>query len=174
MLSRPCVERAASYLEFIEEARAHGDRIWESMLPAAGESVADFVARLVRAETSAVPPAVRTTTYWAAIADTVVGRGALRHELTPELAEYGGHVSFEVRPSYRRQGVATEMLRQMLATEPAIKIRSLLVTCAPTNTGSDRAIQANGGRLVKTSYVERIQRDTNYYLIDAADAPPLP
>jgi predicted acetyltransferase len=166
VLSRPTIELVGSYLQFIDEMRVHGDSIWEGMAPMAGEGEPEFVARLVRAETSATPPRVTTTTYWATISGTVVGRGALRHELTQDLAEFGGHIGYEVRPSWRRKGVATEMLRQILLTEKAREIGRLLLTCAPTNTASNKTIQANGGRLVKTSFVERIGRDTNYYWID--------
>ena len=156
-----------SYLECIEEMRAHGEHIWEPMVPTANEDAPAFVARLVRAETSVVPPLVtKTTTYWATISGTVVGRGALRHELTQELAEFGGHISYEVRPSYRRKGVATEMLRQILLTAKAREIGTLLLTCAPTNVASDKTIRANGGHLEKTSFVERFQRDTSYYRIE--------
>lgn len=172
VLSRPTVELAASYLQFIDEMRIHGDRIWEGLVPRAGEGAPDFVARLVRAETSATPPRVTTTTYWATISGVVVGRGALRHELTPDLAEFGGHIGYEVRPSHRRQGVATEMLRQILLTEEARRIGRLLLTCAPTNAASNKTIRANGGKLVKTSFVARVGRDTNYYWIDLSAGHP--
>jgi predicted acetyltransferase len=170
IISIPTVELVASYLEFIDELRSHGDRIWESMVPAAGEGATEFVAKLVRAETSVVPPlATATTTYWATISGTVVGRGALRHELTSDLAEFGGHISYEVRPSYRRKGIATEMLRQILLTERAKAIGTLLLTCAPTNIASNKTIQANGGRLLKTSFVERVARETSYYEVDLSN-----
>jgi predicted acetyltransferase len=166
LLSGPAVGLLASYLQFIDEMRIHGERIWEGMVPMAGEGGPEFVARLVRAETLATPPLVAMSTYWATISGTVVGRGALRHELTRDLAEFGGHIGYEVRPSYRRRGVATEMLRQILLTERARGIGRLLLTCAPANVASNRTIQANGGRLVKTAFVERIDRETNYYWID--------
>jgi predicted acetyltransferase len=166
VLSTPSVELVASYLQFIEEMRAHGDRIWEGMTPTADEGPADFVARLARAKTAASLPLVPSTTSWATLSGTVVGRCALRHHLTPDLAEFGGHVGYEVRPSHRRQGVATEMLRQLLLTPKAREIGRLLLTCAPTNIASNKTIQANGGQLAKTSFVARIQRDTSYYWID--------
>jgi predicted acetyltransferase len=168
VLSTPTVELVVSYLQFIDEMRAHGDPIWEGMVPIGGEGAPEFVARLARAETAATPPFVTMTTYWATISGTVVGRGALRHELTPDLAEFGGHVGYEVRPSYRRGGVATEMLRQILLSEKAKSIGKLLLTCAPANIASNRTIQANGGRLVETRFVQRINRDTNYYWIDVS------
>jgi len=34
VMSRPTVELVASYLQFIDEMRTHGDRIWEGMVPA--------------------------------------------------------------------------------------------------------------------------------------------
>jgi predicted acetyltransferase len=167
ILTKPSVDWVASYLAFIDEMRIQGDHIWEGMVPTAGEDAPGFVARLTRAETSVVPPlTTMTTTYWATISGTVVGRGALRHELTPDLAEFGGHISYEVRPSYRRKGVATEMLRQILSTEKAKEIGTLLLTCSPVNLASNETILANGGHLVKTGFVERIARDTNYYRID--------
>jgi predicted acetyltransferase len=168
VIARPTVEMAASYFQFVDELRAHGDRVWESMFPAAGEDAREFVARLLRAETFAEPPLGMRTTYWAMSSGTVVGRGVLRHELTEELAEFGGQISYEVRPSYRGQGVATELLRQILQTEEARRLGRLLVTCAPTNVASNKTIQANGGRLEKTCFVERVKRDTNYYWIDVS------
>ncbi|MHB8418772.1 MAG: GNAT family N-acetyltransferase [Myxococcales bacterium] len=171
IVARPAIDLLASYLQFIEELRLQGDRVWDSMVPLAGEDGAAFVSRLAGAETAAVPPSVATTTYWATIAGTVVGRGALRHVLTQELAEFGGHVSYEVRPSYRRRGVATELLRQILSTAEAQEIGTLLLTCAPTNIGSNRAIRANGGQLVKTSFVARVNRETSYYRIELKSRP---
>ena len=49
---------------------------------------------------------------------------------------------------------------------PAEEIGRLLVTCAPDNVGSNRAIVANGGVLARTAFVEEVQRPTHYYWID--------
>ena len=92
IMSKPSVELVASYLECIAEMRIQGDRIWDAWVPKAGEGAPDFVARIVRAETSATPPWVTTTTYWATLAGAVVGRGALRHELTEDLAGHHHHL----------------------------------------------------------------------------------
>lgn len=168
-LSKPAVELLASYLGFIDEQRSHGETVWATMVPASGEDAPEFIQRLRRAETAILPPLVTpTTTYWATISTIVVGRAALRHALTPELAEFGGHISYEVRPSYRRQGIATELLRQLLQTPKAKEIGTLLLTCDPANIGSNRTIRANRGQLLKTVFVERIQRDTNSYQIELA------
>ena len=104
--------------------------------------------------------------YWAACEGAVVGRIALRHYLDASLEEFGGHVGYEVRPSFRRKGIGTEMLRQLLGLPRAKEIGRLLVTCAPDNIGSNKTIIANGGVLDRTALVDRLRRQTNYYWID--------
>lgn len=101
-----------------------------------------------------------------AIGSKVVGRIALRHRLNANLTEFGGHIGYEVRPTVRRQGIATEMLRLILATQKANEIGRLLLTCSPTNAASNKTIVANGGVLERTIWVKRVKRDTNLYWID--------
>jgi predicted acetyltransferase len=155
-----------SYLDFISEARAQGDKIWEVLVPSSSESLKDFVARLLRAQTSPEPGLVAETSYWAVQDQEVVGRIALRHTLNKDLEEFGGHIGYEVRPSARRKGFATEMLKLILQTSKAREIERLLLTCSPDNIASNRTIQKNGGVLQDTKFVERVQRQTNYYWIE--------
>ncbi len=165
-LQIPCEELLPSYLEFIDEMRALGEKIWDGFIPREGESELEFVLRLVRAATAPEQPKVAETTYWACVGDRVVGRIALRHQLNDDLKEFGGHVGYEVRPSFRNQGAAKEMLKQLLQTPKAREVGRLLFTCAPDNIASNKTIIANGGILAKTAYVQKWQRDTNYYWID--------
>ena len=143
-----------------------GEKIWEGTLPKSGESGEDFVKRILKAEIAPEPPFVPDTIYWATKQDQVVGKVALRHFLNENLKQFGGHIGYEVRPSQRRQGIATEMLRLLLQTPKAKEIGRLLLTCAPTNLPSIKTIEANGGLFEKTAFVEKQKRDTNYYWID--------
>jgi predicted acetyltransferase len=142
-----------------------GETIWDQMAARPSETPADFVHRLLSAETSPQPRFVPESIYWATSGDHVVGRIALRHELTPDLEVFGGHIGYEVRPSSRREGVATEMLRQILGTPKARQIGRLLLTCSPDNLASIRTITNNAGVLQKTAWVEQVQRDTCYFWI---------
>ena len=165
-LRKPVANLISSYLESIEEMRQIGEIVWEGIIPKAGEDPLIFVERLNRAEMTPEPGLVAQTTYWAVSNNQVVGRIALRHQLTEKLKEFGGHIGYEVRPSARRKGIATEMLRLLLQTPKSREIGRLLVTCAPDNTASNKAILANGGILERTAFVEAWHRDTNYYWID--------
>jgi predicted acetyltransferase len=111
-----------------------------------------FIADLARRGDPAVPVEpgkVRSDYYWIVdgAADTVVGFLALRHTLTPELLEVGGHIGFSVRPSRRREGHATRALGLALPCAAARGIARVLVTCDDRNIGSTRAIEANRGAL---------------------------
>lgn len=164
-LRKPCLELLPSYFSFIEDMRLAGETIWEGMTRYKSESDDEFLSRINLSETA--PPAnmVAQTNFWAWNGEQVVGRIALRHELNENLKEFGGHIGYEVRPSARGHGLAKEMLRLVLLTDEAQKMGRVLLTCAPSNEASNRTIVANGGVLEKTAYVERIQRDTNYYWI---------
>ena len=58
------------------------------------------------------------------------------------------------------------MLRLLLLTPKAKEIRKLLLTCSPDNLASNQTMLANGGILAETKYVEKWQRNTNYYWIE--------
>lgn len=165
-LKRPHIKLLPSYLSFVKEMELNGEKIWEGFLPLENETEEQFVERLLSCETHPKPGLVEDTIYWATEADLVVGRIALRHRLSENLKEFGGHIGYEVRPSVRKKGIAKEMLRLVLETPKAQELGQLLLTCAPDNMGSNKTILANGGVLTKTAYVEKWQRETNYYWID--------
>jgi predicted acetyltransferase len=163
-LRRPAAELVASYLDLLAEVAAAGERVWPAR-PEPEETPESFVARLVRAEIAPEPTRVPQTTYWVALGESIVGHLGLRHRLDAELAEFGGHIGYTVRPSCRGRGFAKEMLRQVLRTPRAREIGRLLLTCAPDNVASNRTIRANGGVLERTLFVDRIGRETNLYWI---------
>lgn len=112
---------------------------------------AQFVADVHR--NSVVPdeelPAdrVRATTLWLSDGGRLLGRVNLRHALTPYLFEAGGHIGYVVRPSERRKGHATEILRRALPHAADLEIGRVLITCDDDNLGSRKVIEANGGVL---------------------------
>jgi predicted acetyltransferase len=106
---------------------------------------------LLSRERVPAPDFVPCLIYWAVLDEQVAGRIALRLELNEFLRQVGGHIGYIVRPSFRGQGVATEMLRLVLATEAAKKMGRLLVTCDEGNLASEKAILRNGGVYERTA-----------------------
>ncbi|MCO1656604.1 GNAT family N-acetyltransferase [Pseudonocardia humida] len=112
------------------------------------EGFARYVSRLrAEAEEDAPRPPgiVPATTLWWVDGAEYLGRLAVRHRLTPRLLEGGGHIGFDVRPSARRRGHATAMLRAALPVVAGLGIDRALVTCDVDNVASRKVIEACGG-----------------------------
>jgi predicted acetyltransferase len=88
---------------------------------------------------------VPSTLFWYVSGEFYLGTLVIRHELTSELAEVGGHVGYHVVAPWRRQGHATRMLAAGLVECRALGIDRVLITCDAANEPSRRVILANGG-----------------------------
>jgi predicted acetyltransferase len=88
---------------------------------------------------------VPSTVFWYVAGDHYLGTLVIRHELTDDLAEAGGHVGYHVVAPWRRQGHATRMLADGLVACRAVGLRRVLLTCTPDNEPSRRVILRNGG-----------------------------
>lgn len=162
VLALPTVDAHSSFVEAMDEFRneGRGDAGDDSMigreLRAFGRTwtepgvFASYVEQLRadRFEETPRPPGwVPCTTWWWLDGRIFVGRIALRHRLTEALRAAGGHIGYDVRPSARRRGHATAMLRQVLIEAATLGIADVLVTCDEDNVGSRRVIEACGGQL---------------------------
>lgn len=90
---------------------------------------------------------VPVTTLWYVENSTYLGRLIIRHALTPHLLEWGGHIGYNVRPSARRQGHATAILRSALPHAHRLGIEPVLLTCDSGNIASRKVIEHCGGVL---------------------------
>ena len=77
----------------------------------------------------------------------LLGAVNIRHYLTEGLLKEGGHIGVGIRPSERRKGYATEMIRLALIECKKLGIDKVLMTCDRENIGSAKSIQKNGGVL---------------------------
>lgn len=112
------------------------------------EGFAAFVADLVADSEEDHPRPdgwVPCTTLWWVEGEEYLARIAIRHRLTVFLREVGGHIGYDTRPSARRQGHATAMLRAALPTAHGLGVDPALITCDVDNLASRKVIEANGG-----------------------------
>ena len=79
--------------------------------------------------------------------DRLLGAVNIRHYLNESLLKEGGHIGDGIRPSERRKGYATEMIRLALIECKKLGIDKVLMTCDKDNIGSARSIVKNGGVL---------------------------
>jgi len=110
---------------------------------------ATWVARLTGRPDPAQPTIagqVRSTCRWIVGGSRVLGGIALRHQLDDASLALG-HIGYGIRPSARRQGLATWALGRMLSEAGSLGLERVLIVCAAGNIASAKTIERNGGAL---------------------------
>lgn len=89
---------------------------------------------------------VNETTFWIIEEGEYAGRISVRHKLTPKLETYGGHIGYIIRPKFRKRGLATKALTEILKyIKKELGITKVLLTTDEDNIGSQKTITKNGG-----------------------------
>lgn len=109
---------------------------------------------------------VPCSTFFWEVDEQLLGVINLRHYLTPELREHGGHIGYAVAPSCRRKGVAKAMLSAVLEECRSRSLSRVLLTCDGENRASSRTIEVNGGVLEREAWVEARRHTQRWYWID--------
>ena len=79
--------------------------------------------------------------------DRLIGAINIRHYLNDNLLKEGGHIGDGIRPSERRKGYATKMVKLALEECKKLGIDKVLMTCDKDNIASAKTIIKNGGVL---------------------------
>jgi len=87
----------------------------------------------------------------------ILGAVHIRHNLNERLSKVGGNIGYGVRPSERRKGYATLMLRFGIERCKELGLAKALVTCNSRNAASEATIRKCGGVFEK----EAIDPDDN-------------
>lgn len=95
---------------------------------------------------------VREDFYLCYEGGALIGVFSLKFELTPFLLNYGGHIGYAVRPSQRKRGLATEILREGVLLARASGLDRLLLVCDDDNIASEKVILKNGGQYENTLF----------------------
>ena len=95
----------------------------------------------------------------------LLGAVNIRHELNDALLQTGGHIGDGIRPSERRKGYATEIIRLALLECRRLGIDRVLITCDKDNIGSAKSILRNGG-VLENEVLDRDGELVQRYWID--------
>ncbi|WP_243108064.1 GNAT family N-acetyltransferase [Clostridium sp. JN-9] len=87
----------------------------------------------------------------------LLGAISIRHYLSEQLLRLSGHIGYGIRPTERRKGYATAMLKLALEKCKDMGMKQVLITCDKNNIASAKTIISNNGILEN----ELIEEDGN-------------
>lgn len=100
---------------------------------------------------------VPTTICWLYIDDQPVGMGKIRHFLTKQLQEVGGHIGYVIRGAERNKGYGKIILRELLNQASSMGIDSVLLTIRKNNIYSVKVALDNEGKIIR-------ENEKRYYI----------
>ena len=96
----------------------------------------------------------------------IVGMVNIRKRLNEELIIHGGHIGYSIRPTERRKGYGTEILKMALNELKKINVKKVLITCNKDNIGSSRVIMNNAGKLENEIVNKETGKEMQRYWIE--------
>ncbi|GAF67180.1 putative acetyltransferase [Bacillus sp. TS-2] len=154
-LVKPTATLKSEYIEFYRDWINSGEKMVPWVIkedPEPFERMLQFLEDQESGE-GLIGEQVKNSTFWLKNdSGKVVGAVNIRHELNGFLREQGGHIGYGIRPSERRKGYATELLKLALKELAELGKKEALVCCDSENMASFKTIKNNGGSL-ETDYV---------------------
>jgi len=162
-LVHPSTQWQPAFLEMARECAGAGEHRYALALR-------DFDAYLRKVEAGRkgelLPEGwVPSAEFWLEHEGRILGCARVRLRLTPALENEGGHVGYDIRPSMRRRGYGTTLLRLAVAQARELGIERVRVTCDDDNIGSVKVIERNGGVLAGRGISEQTGKTVRQYWI---------
>jgi predicted acetyltransferase len=153
-LVQPAPRYKAAILAAAAEMHAVGE--WDITPEAFALRFNDMLRELAAAKDPATaPPGILPyEDFWLLKDDIWIGLLTLRLQMNQQFLHSGGHIGYVIRPSKRRCGYGTTLLRLGLKKARERGLSRVLLTCNETNTGSRKIIEANGGQFENAVVVE--------------------
>lgn len=147
-LITPTTDLQEEYLDFYTEWKDSGETMIPWVISKDPSHFTTMIQELLDAHNGISIPEnwVPDSTYWLVTNENkIVGAVNIRHSLTDHLFNAGGHIGYGIRPSERRKGYATKLLKLSLEKTKELNITKALVVCDEVNTASEKTILHNGG-----------------------------
>ena len=97
--------------------------------------------------------------------DRIIGMINIRLALNDFLRREGGHIGYSVRPTERRNGYGTDLLKEGLKILERIGIHEVLVSCDKDNLASAGVIKNCGGSLKEEFFSQTYDEELQMYVI---------
>lgn len=152
--------------EYMQEHYNSGET---SVSASLGLSVSDYrewVARMWNNASVGDEEWGKSLTYLCFDEAKLIGLLNIRYDLPKNLSEKYGHIGYGVRPSERRKGYATAMLRHALSICKEKGLTQVILGCYKDNVASAATIQRNGGVLFAENDHYTKDQMSQYYLIN--------
>jgi predicted acetyltransferase len=135
---------AGAYLEMCRDYARSGEEGYPYRSLEEVHKRIEFERALSRGDRGRVP----SDCYWFMQGGAMVGTSRLRTKLDERFSLVGGHVGYDVAPSFRKRGIGTAILAATLRFARDAGLREVLVTCDEGNAPSRAVIERNGGRFL--------------------------
>lgn len=152
-LIKPDIKYFEQYKEMMDEWNMEGSRIspWPLHLKYHTKKYFEEMIKRVQDVENGInlDGYASSTTFWMYDdkANKILGASNLRHYLTDEGVKNWGHIGYGIRPSERRKGYATELLKLTLEEADKIGIKRVLLGAYSGNVGSWKVMEKCGGEL---------------------------
>jgi len=149
-LIKPNQNYYEQYKDMMDEWKNHGSRLapWPLYLGYNTEEKFAETIKYIESVEQGINEDGRpqSTTYWLYDEenDRIIGISNIRHELVGEVGRLWGHIGYGVRPSERRKGYATLLLKEAMKEPQKMGIDRIHVGAYSENVGSCKTIEKCG------------------------------
>lgn len=176
-LEKPSIERKAEIIEYINEfvkykSDINGTGSLDKILD--GYPFEQVLERCLNMENEEYAQKIgrcpgKTFLLIRANDNRIVGTINLRWNLSELMLQFGGHIGYSIRPTERRKGYNKINLYLVMIEARKVGLDKVMLACDVNNAGSDRTLQALGGKLERTEIDPSDGMLTNVYWFDVIE-----
>ena len=150
----PKLEDKEEIIKYVEEHYSHNEKSISASNRLTSTKYEDWVKKIENNVNIPDKEWGKSLTYLAFNdKDELVGLLSVRYDSSYEKVMEFGHIGYGVRPSQRRKGYATQMLKYGLEECKKKGLNKVIVACYKQNIGSAKTIMKNNGKLIKEDEV---------------------
>jgi len=152
--------------EYVQEHHDFGETSISASLGLSSSEFSAWVEKIHRNADASSEDWGRSLLYLCLDNNRLIGLLSIRYELPEHLSEKYGDIGYGVRPSERKKGYATSMLRYALSVCRKKGMDRVTLGCYKDNPASAATILKNGGILIAENENYKEGRISRYYTIE--------